>query len=110
MSAMKILVMPGSLRTGSLNARLASAAVEELMRHDADVTRVSLGDFPLPIYDGDLEYRSGVPKNAINLKRMIASHDGVLLVSPEYNSAPPALLKNAIDWISRVQEAHESKC
>ena len=61
---MKILVMPGSLRTGSLNARLASAAVEELMRHDADVTRVSLGDFLLPMYDGDLEYRSGVPKNA----------------------------------------------
>src|ERR1051326_1385798 len=109
MSAMKILIIPGSLRTGSLNARLAAAAAEELVRQGADVTRVSLGDFPLPIYDGDLEYRSGVPKNAVNLKRMIGSHDGVLLVTPEYNSAPPALVKNAIDWISRVQDAHEPR-
>ena len=55
MSALKILVIPGSLRTGSLNARLAAAAVDELARADADVTRLSLGDFPLPIYDGDLQ-------------------------------------------------------
>src|SRR5438105_6649401 len=109
MSALKILVIPGSLRTGSLNARLASAAVDELVRSAVGVTRLSLADFPLPLYDGDLEYRSGVPKNAINLKRMIGSHDGVLLVTPEYNSSLPALLKNAIDWVSRVQDAHETK-
>ena len=109
MSAPKILVIPGSLRTGSLNAKLAAAAVDELVRNEADVTRLSLGDFPLPIYDGDLETRSGVPKNAINLKRMIGSHDGVLLVTPEYNSSLPALLKNAIDWVSRVQDPHETK-
>ncbi len=109
MSALKILVIPGSLRTGSLNARLAAAVVDELVRAEADVTRLSLGDFPLPIYDGDLETRSGVPKHAINLKRMIGSHDGVLLVTPEYNSSLPALLKNAIDWVSRVQENHEAK-
>jgi chromate reductase, NAD(P)H dehydrogenase (quinone) len=109
MSALKILVIPGSLRTGSLNARLASAAVDELVRSAVGVTRLSLADFPLPLYDGDLEYRSGVPKNAINLKRMIGSHDGVLLVTPEYNSSLPALLKNAIDWVSRVQDSHETK-
>jgi chromate reductase len=109
MSAVKILVIPGSLRTGSRNARLAAAAVDELVRADASVTRLSLGDFPLPIYDGDLETKSGVPKNAVNLKRMIGSHHGVLLVTPEYNSSLPALLKNAIDWISRVQDAHETK-
>jgi chromate reductase len=109
MSTPKILVIPGSLRIGSLNARLAAAAVDELVRAEASVTRLSLGDFPLPIYDGDLETKSGVPKHAINLKRMIGSHDGVLLVTPEYNAAPPALLKNAIDWVSRVQDGNEAK-
>jgi chromate reductase, NAD(P)H dehydrogenase (quinone) len=109
MSALKILVIPGSLRTGSLNARLAAAAVDELVRGEVDVARISLGDFPLPIYDGDLETKAGVPKHAINLKRMIGSHDGVLLVTPEYNSSLPALLKNAIDWVSRVQDASETK-
>src|SRR5256884_5584084 len=109
MAALKILVIPGSLRTGSLNARLAAAAAYQFAQAGAEVTRISLGDFPLPIYDGDLETRSGVPKNAINLKRMIGSHDGVLLVTPEYNSSLPALLKNAIDWVSRVQDAHETK-
>jgi chromate reductase, NAD(P)H dehydrogenase (quinone) len=109
MSMPKILVIPGSLRVGSLNAKLAAAAVDELVRAEASVTRLSLGDFPLPIYDGDLETKSGVPKHAINLKRMIGSHDGVLLVTPEYNAAPPALLKNAIDWVSRVQDGNEAK-
>jgi NAD(P)H-dependent FMN reductase len=109
MSALKILVIPGSIRTGSRNAKLAAVAVDELARNEAHVTRLSLADFPLPIYDGDLENKSGVPKNAINLKRMIGSHDGVLLVTPEYNSSLPALLKNAIDWVSRVQDAHETR-
>lgn len=109
MSAIKILVIPGSLRTGSLNAKLAAAAVDALARAEAGVTRLSLVDFPLPIYDGDLETKSGVPIHAINLKRMIGSHDGVLLVTPEYNSSLPALLKNAIDWVSRVQDSHEVK-
>src|ERR1700761_6682422 len=109
MSALKILVIPGSLRTGSLNAKLAAAAAQELVRAGAEVTRISLGDFPLPIYDGDLQTRSGVPKNAVNLKRMIGAHHGVLIVTPEYNSSLPPLLKNAIDWVSRVQDAHESR-
>jgi chromate reductase, NAD(P)H dehydrogenase (quinone) len=109
MSALKILVIPGSLRTGSLNARLAAAAAYEFAQAGVDVTRISLGDFPLPIYDGDLQTKSGVPKNAVNLKRMIAAHHGVLLVSPEYNSSVPPLVKNAIDWVTRVQDAQESR-
>jgi chromate reductase len=109
MSALKILVIPGSLRTGSLNARLAAAAAHECALADVEVTRISLGDFPLPIYDGDLQTKSGVPKNAINLKRMIGAHHGVLLVTPEYNSSVPALVKNTIDWVSRVQDAHETR-
>src|SRR5450432_4874039 len=104
MSALKILVIPGSLRTGSHNARLAAAAAHECAQAGADVTRISLGDFPLPIYDGDLQAKSGVPKNAINLKRMMSAHHGILLVTPEYNSSVPALVKNSIDWVSRVQD------
>src|ERR1700676_2876697 len=109
MPALKILVIPGSLRTGSLNARLAAAAAYEFAQADVEVTRISLSDFPLPMYDGDLQTKSGVPKNAINLKRMIGAHHGVLIVTPEYNSSVPALVKNTIDWVSRVQDAHESR-
>jgi chromate reductase, NAD(P)H dehydrogenase (quinone) len=109
MSALKILVIPGSLRTGSHNARLAAAAAYEFAQAGAEVTRISLGDFPLPIYDGDLQTKSGVPKHAVNLKRMIGAHHGVLMVTPEYNSSVPPLLKNAIDWVTRVQDAHETR-
>ena len=120
MSAPKILIIPGSLRTGSHNAKLAAVAAyafdqagvdraAELEDAAGDVTRISLADFPLPIYDGDLQAKSGVPKHAINLKRMIGAHDGVLIVSPEYNASVPPLLKNAIDWVSRVHELHEPR-
>ena len=109
MSALRILVIPGSLRTGSHNAKLAMAAAYEFAQAGVDVTRISLGDFPLPIYDGDLQAKSGVPKNAINLKRMMGSHHGVVIVTPEYNSSVPPLVKNTIDWITRVQDPHESR-
>ncbi|MBO4222909.1 NADPH-dependent FMN reductase [Bradyrhizobium neotropicale] len=107
MSALKILVIPGSLRSGSLNAKLAAVAAHELAQAGAEVSRISLADFPLPIYDGDLQAKSGVPKNAINLKRMVGAHHGILIVTPEYNSSVPPLVKNTIDWVSRVQDAHE---
>jgi NAD(P)H-dependent FMN reductase len=109
MSALKILVIPGSLRTGSLNARLAAVIAHALAQSGAEITRLSLADFPLPIFDGDLQAKSGVPKHAVNLKRMIGAHHGVLIVTPEYNSSVPALLKNTIDWISRVQDPHETR-
>src|SRR6266853_3878540 len=109
MPALKILVIPGSLRTGSHNARLAAAAAYQFAQAGADVTRISLGDFPLPIYDGDLHTKSGVPKHASNLKRMMSAHHGVLIVTPEYNSSVPALVKNTIDWVTRVQDAHETR-
>ncbi len=109
MAALKILVIPGSLRTGSRNARLAAQAAYEIAQAGVDVTRLSLADFPLPIYDGDLQVKSGVPKNAVNLKRMMAAHHGILLVTPEYNSSVPPLVKNTIDWISRVQDPNEAR-
>jgi NAD(P)H-dependent FMN reductase len=109
MSALKILVIPGSMRSGSHNAKLAMAAAHEFALAGADVTRISLVDYPLPIYDADVQAKSGVPKNAVNLKRMIGSHHGVLMVTPEYNASIPSLLKNAIDWVSRVQDPHETR-
>jgi NAD(P)H-dependent FMN reductase len=109
MAALKILVIPGSTRTGSLNAKLAAVAAYQFAQEGAEVTKLSLADFSLPIYDGDLQTKSGVPKNAVDLKRMMGAHHGVLFVTPEYNSSVPPLLKNAIDWVSRVQDAHEAR-
>ena len=109
MAALKILVIPGSLRTGSLNAKLAATIAHELVVAGVEVTRISLSDFPLPIYDGDLQAKSGIPKNALNLKRMMGVHHGVMIVTPEYNSSVPALVKNTIDWISRVHDPQETR-
>jgi chromate reductase, NAD(P)H dehydrogenase (quinone) len=103
----KILVFAGSIRTGSYNARLAALAMKEFVLAEADVTRISLQDYPLPIYDGDLEAQSGPPENAVKLKQMMMAHHGVFIVSPEYNASVPPLLKNAIDWVSRVREGNE---
>jgi len=108
MAIVQILVIPGSIRTGSFNVRLAAAITKELVLSEVDATRISLGDFALPIYDGDLEARNGVPQTAIDLKRMIGAHHGVVIVTPEYNASTPPLLKNAIDWVSRVRERGET--
>jgi chromate reductase, NAD(P)H dehydrogenase (quinone) len=103
----KVLVLAGSIRTGSFNARLAAIAAKEIARAEAEVTRISLLDFPLPLYDGDHEARSGPPENAVKLKRMFCAHQGVFIASPEYNASLTPLLKNTIDWISRVRERQE---
>jgi len=108
MSLPKILVFAGSIRSASYNARLAALAAKELALLGADVSRMSLEDFPLPLYDGNLEARSGPPDNALKLKRMMGTHQGVFIASPEYNASIAPLLKNTIDWISRVRERGEA--
>ena len=100
----KILVFAGSLRTGAFSIRTADAAMKELALQGAEVTRISLGDYPLPIMDQDLEKEKGVPENAYRLGRVIAENDGMLICSPEYNASVPPLLKNAIDWVSRIRK------
>ncbi len=92
----------GSIRTGALSAKLAAVAAKEIALADGDVTKISLSDYPLPIYDGDLEKAKGVPENAQKLARLIAAQDGVFIATPEYNHSLPPLLKNTIDWISRL--------
>jgi chromate reductase, NAD(P)H dehydrogenase (quinone) len=100
----KILVIPGSLRAKSYNVRLAALASKELILADVDVTRISLVDYPLPIYDADSAESPGPPQNAVKLKRLMSVHQGVFIASPEYNASIAPLIKNTIDWISTVRE------
>src|SRR5262247_4892463 len=104
MAAPKILVIPGSLHAKSHNVRLAALVTKELTLADADVTRISLADYPLPIYDADTAEESGPPHNAVTLKRLMSVHQGVFIASPEYNASITPLIKNTIDWISAVRE------
>jgi NAD(P)H-dependent FMN reductase len=99
----KILVFAGSIRSGAYSGKTADLAWKELALLGADVTRISLADYPLPIMDEDLEAEKGVPENAYRLARLFAAHDGILIATPEYNGSIPPLLKNTIDWISRVR-------
>lgn len=108
MAAPKILVIPGSLRAKSYNVRLAALATKELMLADADVTRISLLDYPLPIYDADTAETAGPPPNAVKLKQLMSVHQGVFIASPEYNASITPLIKNTIDWISAVRERGEA--
>jgi chromate reductase len=108
MPVAKILVVPGSLRTRSHNVKLAALATKEFSLADAEVTRISLADYPLPLYDADLVEKAGPPFNALKLKQLLAAHQGVFIASPEYNASITPLLKNAIDWISVVRERGES--
>jgi chromate reductase, NAD(P)H dehydrogenase (quinone) len=98
----KILVFAGSNRIGAFSGKLAAAAAVELGKAGADATRISLIDYPLPIMDEDLEREKGIPENAYRLARMFAAHDGMLICSPEYNASIPPLLKNTLDWVSRI--------
>ncbi|WP_322786483.1 NADPH-dependent FMN reductase [Afifella pfennigii] len=99
--AVRVLVVPGSFRTGSLNTRLAALATKKLALRGAEVRRISLADYQMPIYNGDLEKESGTPAAAQKLAEQFMAHDAVLLVSPEYNASIPPVLSNAIDWMSR---------
>jgi chromate reductase len=103
MASPRILVFAGSIRTGAFSGKLAAAAAKELALNDADVTLISLADYPLPIFDGNLEKQAGIPENAKKLARQIAVHHGVFIATPEYNNSLPPLLKNAIDWVSRIK-------
>jgi chromate reductase, NAD(P)H dehydrogenase (quinone) len=97
----KILAFSGSIRRDSWNRKLIQAAVDATRAAGGDVTLIDLADYPLPLYDGDLEEREGLPDSALRLKALFKEHDALLIASPEYNSSIPPLLKNALDWVSR---------
>jgi len=100
-STPKILAFCASARKESLNQKLLSVTVEAVRAAGGEVTLISLRDFPLPLYDGDLEDASGLPDNARKLIDLIKGHAGLLVASPEYNSMITPLLKNTIDWCTR---------
>jgi NAD(P)H-dependent FMN reductase len=103
----KILVFGGSLRRDSFNQKLAAIAAEGAREAGAEVTLIALRDFPMPVFDQDLEDVSGKPEQAARLKAIFNEHDGLIIASPEYNSSITAALKNAIDWVSRVDSDDE---
>ena len=107
MSTPRLLVFAGSLRAASLNKKLAMLAAAGARQAGAEVTHIDLRDYPLPIYDGDLEAASGIPANARALKDLFIAHQGFLIACPEYNAGVTAVLKNTIDWVSR-QDGKES--
>ncbi|MEV4506160.1 NADPH-dependent FMN reductase [Streptomyces klenkii] len=101
---MRVLVLGASLRADSLNARLASL-VARLVRDEAgaDVDHAHLGEFAMPLYNGDTENAEGVPPGALALRERLSACQALVISSPEYNASMPGVLKNAIDWVSRVR-------
>ncbi len=97
-----ILAFSGSARKDSHNSRLVRIAAEGARQAGAAVTVIDLKDYPLPIFDEDLEKEVGTPENATKLKRLFLEHEGLLISAPEYNSSITPLLKNTIDWVSRT--------
>ena len=103
MNPPKVLVFAGSIRSGALSVKLAAAAAKEIALADAEVTQISLADYPLPLFDGDFENERGVPENATKLARLLVAHQGAFVATPEYNHSLSPLLKNTLDWISRIK-------
>jgi NAD(P)H-dependent FMN reductase len=97
----RILAFAGSLRRESFNKKLVAIAAQGAGEAGAEVRLIDLKDFPLPLFDQDLEAEQGMPENGKKLKKLFIDRDGLLIASPEYNSSVPAVLKNAIDWVSR---------
>ena len=103
----RILAFGGSLRRDSYNHKLAAAAVRGAQEAGAEVTLIRLADFPMPIFDQEIEDKDGLPEHAKRLKKLFIEHHGFLIASPEYNSGMTAALKNAMDWVSRQETDDE---
>ena len=108
MSDIKLVFLAGSVRKESYNLLLAKYAHKLTKKIDAniDATFVNLADYDMPIYNGDEEDTSGMPKNAIRLKKELHNSDGIFLASPEYNGFFSPLIKNTFDWLSRPGPKH----
>ena len=101
MTQTKLLAFAGSARKDSFNKRLVQIAAAGATAAGADVTVIDLKQFPMPLFDQDLEQEARVPEHAVRLKQLFVEHDGLLIAAPEYNSSITPLLKNSIDWVSR---------
>ncbi len=103
MPAPKVLAFSGSLRADSYNTRLVRVAAEGARSAGAEVTVIELRNFDMPLFNEDLEAKSGMPPAAKQFKELLKSHQGLLIASPEYNSSITAALKNALDWATRPE-------
>lgn len=103
----KILAFAGSSRKDSVNKKLVKIAATAAENAGANVTVVDLADYPMPLFNQDLEAEQGMPEKAREFKQLLIEHDGFLIASPEYNSAFSPLLKNVIDWASRAESKDE---
>jgi chromate reductase, NAD(P)H dehydrogenase (quinone) len=104
----KIIVFAGSLRAGSLNKKFAHQAAELAKAGGAEVEYIDLRDYPLPVYDGDIESK-GHPHELIELKKKFMTADAFIISTPEYESMVPGALKNVLDWMSRAENKEDKK-
>lgn len=104
---LKILAFAGSSRKDSFNKKLIKIAAKGAEEAGASVTLIDLADYPMPLFDEDLEAKERMPENARKFKKLLAEHDAFMIASPEYNSAFSPLLKNVIDWASRAESENE---
>lgn len=107
-AAPRLLFFAGSIRKNSYNKRVARLAASTAQGMGIPSTFADLADYPMPMYDGDLEAKSGQPENAYKLKKLMTAHAGIMIVSPEYNASFTPLLKNTIDWISHARDDDEA--
>jgi NAD(P)H-dependent FMN reductase len=105
---MRLLFFAGSTREASFNRKLASLAHHIAEANGIEAVLVDLKDYPMPIYNGDLEAKDGPPERARAFKALLEEYEGVFIASPEYNSSVTPLLKNTLDWVTRVRAKGES--
>jgi NAD(P)H-dependent FMN reductase len=105
---MRLLFFAGSTREGSFNKRLARLAQHIAVANGIDGVFIDLRDYSMPLYNGDLEASEGPPQAAREFKALLGEYAGVFIASPEYNSSVTPLLKNTLDWVTRVRGKGES--
>ena len=100
----RLLFLSGSARAQSFNKRLAKLGADIAHANGIASTFADLGDYPMPLYDGDDEAAGKLPDNARKLLALMQVHTGIFIASPEYNASISPLLKNALDWVSRIRD------
>ena len=104
----RLLFFAGSARAGSHNKRLADLAHRIALANGVESVFVDLKDYPMPIYHGDVEAEQGPPEEARKFKALLGEYQGVFIASPEYNASIAPLLKNTLDWVTRVRAKGET--
>lgn len=102
-SSLKVLVFAASLRAGSMNRKLAMLAARTATASGASVDLASMSDFDVPSYNGDVETASGIPSGAKSFESRLRANDAFIIAAPEYNGSMPGVLKNLVDWTSRLR-------